>query len=68
MQKFEYATLVADSTGLLSSKLDHKDFHERLNAYGADGWDLVNVFTWESNGTTREVTAVFKRPLPPSPA
>jgi hypothetical protein len=63
MQKFEYATLVADSTGLLTSKLDHKDFHQRLNAYGADGWELVNILSWTNNGDTREVTAVFKRPL-----
>lgn len=63
MQKFEYATLVADSTGLLSSKLDHNDFHQRLNAYGADGWELVNILSWTNNGDTREVTAVFKRPL-----
>jgi hypothetical protein len=63
MQKFEYATLVADSAGLLSSKLDHKDFHQRLNAYGAEGWELVNILSWTNNGDTREVTAVFKRPL-----
>ena len=63
MQKFEYATLVIDSTGLLTTKLDHNVFHTRLNEYGADGWELVNLLSWTLNGDTREVTAIFKRPL-----
>ena len=61
MQKFEYATLVIAAP--LGTKLDQKDFHRRLNEYGADGWELVTTFTQESSGITREVTAIFKRPL-----
>jgi hypothetical protein len=65
MQKFEYATLVVDSARFLSKpQIDHETFHDSLNKYGADGWELVNVFTLARNqGDTHEVTAVFKRPL-----
>ncbi len=65
MQKFEYATIAFDSGKLFgNSKLDHEAFYKRLNAYGAEGWELVNVFPiTERLGMTHEVTAVFKRPL-----
>ena len=64
MPKFEYATLVFESAKFLgNSKLDHEAFHKRLNDYGSEGWELVNVFPLARGyGDTREVTAIFKRP------
>ena len=63
MTKFEYATLVFEVTNLFSgAKLDSEAFHKKLNEYGADGWELVNVFSLSRVGTTEQITAVFKRP------
>ena len=62
MTKFEYATAVFDTTTfMIGSKLDHEKFHAKLNEYGKDGWDLVNVFTMDRGASTFEITAVFKR-------
>ncbi len=63
--KFEYSTVVFDTTTLLlGSKLDHAQFNAKLNEYGGDGWELVNVFDLNRHsGTTYEVVAVFKRAL-----
>jgi hypothetical protein len=61
MKKFEYSTLIFDSAKFFTgAKLDHETFHQRLNAYGADGWELVNVFT-----LSRVEGVVFKRPTSP---
>ncbi len=64
MTKFEYATLVFEVTKLfVGAKLDPEAFHKKLNEYGADGWELVNVFSvCRYDGITSEITAVFKRP------
>jgi len=65
MTKFEYATIAVDVTKLMiAAKLDHEAFHKKLNEYGAEGWELVNVFSLSRvEGVTYEITAVFKRPL-----
>ncbi|HEX2855750.1 MAG TPA: DUF4177 domain-containing protein [Opitutaceae bacterium] len=65
MTKFEYSTLIFDTTAFfIGSKLNHARFHEKLNEYGKDGWELVNVFDLNrGHGATYEVVAVFKRPL-----
>lgn len=62
--KFEYATLVMDTgPGLAAPRLNQQDLYDRLNEYGAEGWDLVTIFTvTRSDGLTDQVTAVFKRP------
>ena len=64
--KFEYSTVAFDTTTLLiGSSLNHETFNRKLNEYGADGWELVNVFDLNRHsGTTYEVVAVFKRALP----
>jgi hypothetical protein len=64
MIRFEYSTLVFDTTAFfVGAKLNHERFHAKLNEYGADGWELVNVFDLNrADGATREVVAVFKRP------
>jgi len=65
MTKFEYSTLIFDTTALfLGAKLNHERFHEKLNEYGKEGWELVNVFDLNrGSGATYEVVAVFKRSL-----
>jgi hypothetical protein len=65
MTQFEYSTVVFDTTAFfIQSKLNHQRFHEKLNEYGRDGWELVNVFDLNrGHGSTYEVVAVFKRPL-----
>lgn len=66
MTKFEYAVLSFDTTAfLVDAKLDHAKFHAKLNEYGQDGWELVNVFDMNRfNGGTFEIVAVLKRPCP----
>jgi hypothetical protein len=65
MTKFEYSTLVFEVMKLLGgAKLDHEALHKKLNEYGAEGWELVNVFSLSRiEGTTHEITAVFKRAI-----
>ena len=41
-----------------------KDERLSINALGDEGWELVSVFdTNEIQGASRDVVAVFKRPL-----
>lgn len=64
--KWEYRTLVFDTSGwFLGGQLDGKQFNDRLNVAGEEGWELVSVFdTNFLHGQTREVIAVLKRPMP----
>jgi hypothetical protein len=64
MNKHEYSTIVFSTKGFFSDgKLDHQEFTARLNKYGAEGWELVNVFQLSQyDGGTTEIVAVFKRP------
>ena len=63
--KWEYMTLMLPATGLvLGGKIDGQEFTNRLNRLGGEGWELVTVFdTNMSEGKTRDVIAVLKRPL-----
>ena len=54
MQKFEYRFITEDP------KSGMEEFTERLNAFGYDGWELINVVP-ESD--RNYLSAVFKRPL-----
>jgi hypothetical protein len=65
MTKFEYSVVSFDTTAyLIGAKLDHARFHAKLNEYGHEGWELVNVFDMNrAQGATFEVVAIFKRPL-----
>ncbi len=62
--KWEYMTLMLPATGLvLGGKIDGQEFTNRLNRLGGDRWELVSVFdTNMSEGKTRDVIAVLKRP------
>jgi Domain of unknown function (DUF4177) len=62
--KWEYMTVMFAATGFwLGGKLDGNAFNDELNKLGEQGWELVSVFdTNTSNGQTRDVFAVLKRP------
>lgn len=48
----------------LGGKLDGKKFNDHLNELGEEGWELVSAFdTNILHGATRDVVAVFKRPM-----
>ncbi len=65
MRRFEYSTQVFDTdTFFARGHLDHELFYQKLNSYGLEGWELVNVFDMNrGHGATAEVIAVFKREL-----
>ena len=49
---------------LLGGKLDGRQFNDRLNQLGEEGWELISVFdTNFLKGGTRDVVAVLKRPM-----
>ncbi len=60
---WEYTSVQIPSHGWLGGKVDSTTFDAALNELGRDGWELVNVFdTNTTQGATRLVIAVFKRP------
>jgi hypothetical protein len=62
--KWEYNTVMFEASGWYGGVLDGKQFNDRLNLLGADGWELVSVFdTNKHPGMTRDVIAVLKRPI-----
>ena len=62
--KWEYTTIQLAAHGFLGGKIDVKKFERMLNKLGKDGWELVNAFdTNQGYGATRDVIAVFKRPV-----
>jgi hypothetical protein len=61
---WEYTTIMIGTTGFLGGKLDSETLTSRLNELGAVGWELVSTFdTSKSQGQTRDVVAILKRPL-----
>jgi hypothetical protein len=62
--KWQYKTLRLAAHGFLGGKVDLEKFEQELDRLGEDGWELVNAFdTNQSSGATRDVIAVFKRPV-----
>ena len=64
MTRWDYQTVVFETAGwFIAGKLDGKAFQSKLDALGAEGWELVSVFdTNRHDGSTMPVIAVFKRP------
>jgi Domain of unknown function (DUF4177) len=63
--RWEYLTVKFNSTGFFTTgTLDGDAFNGKLNELGEQGWELVTVFdtNWFQGGT-RDVVAVFKRPV-----
>lgn len=49
---------------LAGGKVDTDELRAELNRMGQEGWELVNAFrTASGHGASREVVAIFKRPL-----
>jgi hypothetical protein len=64
MTRWEYKTIKLSTTGWTGGKLDTDTFENLLNSLGREGWELVSAFdTNQSYGATRDVVAVFKRPV-----
>lgn len=64
MTRWEYKTTHLAATGWLGGNLDFTAFEALLNDLGRQGWELVSTFdTNTSGGVTRDVVAVFKRPV-----
>ena len=63
MQTWEYKTIKTPfSKGWSSPQLEPTEFDALLNQLGAQGWELVSVFTThQENGRSGEAMAVFKR-------
>jgi len=62
--KWEHKTIKLEAKGFMSEKLDLTDFDSFLNDLGNDEWELVSGF--DTNlvyGQTRDVVAIFKRPI-----
>ena len=64
MQKWEYKTAKMNTEGwFVGEVLDTGSFDSMLNSLGSQGWELISAFdTKQTNGASREVVAVFKRP------
>lgn len=62
--KWEYKTIVFDTGGFLGGKVDSHELDRICNQMGQDGWELAaNTATASSNGHTRCLVLIFKRPI-----
>ncbi len=62
-QRWQYKTVKLDMAGwFLRPNIDPARMDEELNAHGASGWELVNVFDINvAHGRSGTLVAVFKR-------
>ena len=64
MIQWEYKSVKFEPKGFLGGVFDTEEFEQAANANGRDGWELVSCFdTSYSQGASRNIVAVFKRPL-----
>lgn len=63
MKRFEYHIYKLEAGGWFSSgKVDTTIMDQRINEYGAEGWELISSFdTNQYHGETRDVIMIFKR-------
>jgi hypothetical protein len=59
--RYEYRTIQTDI-----AHLSEKQLLDRLNAMGAEGWNLVATVPHERHGYSHEVHLLFSRCLEPS--
>ena len=67
MQKWEYMTLqlvMNDKDNLVwyDAAEDNRNIPDRLNEYGAEGWELVGVDSRSLSGITIKTVFYLKRP------
>ncbi len=62
--RWQYIAQAINVGGMFTmGNIDPKVFNDTLNWYGSQGWELVSTFdTADSNGATRTVVLIFKRP------
>jgi hypothetical protein len=66
MVTWEYKTLKQATGGFVGGKLDVEELDAVLNKYGSAGWEVVSAFdTNQSNGASRDVIVILKRPHQP---
>jgi len=64
MEKFEYRTLVFDTTGIMGGRVDGNKIELVLNQLGAQGWELITTTASnQSYGSTRSMLCIFKRKI-----
>lgn len=63
MKRFEYHIFKLEAGGWFSSgKVDTTIMDQRINEFGAEGWELVSsLATSAVQGETRDVIMIFKR-------
>jgi len=61
---WEYNTIKIGATGFMGGKIDESNLDDIMNELGMQGWELTTAFdTNQSYGQTRDVVAIFKRPI-----
>lgn len=64
MIQWEYKSIKFEPRGFFGGIFDVKEFEQAANQYGREGWELVSCFdTNYGQGGSRDIVAVFKRPL-----
>lgn len=66
MTTYEYKTLSYPlKRGLLTQRkgLDRQSLTRELNLLGSEGWELTGQFTEVSDGFSRRVVMILKRPI-----
>ena len=64
MGKFEYKTLIYETSGWVDSKIDANEIDGKLNESARDGWELDKCFpVAESYGRTKKIVLIFKREI-----
>lgn len=64
--RWEYAVFILDVPAMFTAggKVDGAALHKGLQAYGAQGWELVSCMdTNRHDGATRSIVCIFKRPV-----
>lgn len=57
-----YLAEIVGGSGLGYGVASSEAIDSTLNQFGAEGWELVNVFTLSVRGDAPVIAAVFKRP------
>jgi len=62
--RWEYKTVKLAAKGFMGGKFDENQLDLYMNQLGSEEWELVAGFdTNKSQGETRDVVVIFKRPL-----
>lgn len=62
-KKFEYRSIEVKPKSMWTAVIDPIELDQTINKYGSDGWELVTVVPFSSNGVTNGFLFTFKREL-----